>query len=95
MISEVRKLQYWNHFTGKNQKGFRPKNITDLRLKLMKESILEDSSLWQEVILNHDAVDKTPDELLANSAFNHNHARLKFWAIMRKKIERQSYRSKR
>ena len=88
MISENRKLQYWNHFTDKAQKGFRPRNITDLRLNQMKDIVLQDAFLWQDVMNEYDAADKSPDELLEASAFNYQHTRSRFWAMVRKKIER-------
>ena len=93
IISEERKLQYWNHFTNEAQKRFRPKKITDLRLNQMKDTFLQDAFFWQDVIIPHDAIDKTPDELKVFSDFNYQQIRSKFWAMVRKKIDRQSTKS--
>lgn len=37
MISEERKSEYWNHFTDERHRVFRPKKITDLRLRFIKK----------------------------------------------------------
>lgn len=87
MISEERKLQYWDHFTDPIQKGFRPRNITDLRLGQMKNIVLNDAGFWQDVIVLPKAVSKTPDELMADSALDYQRTRSKFWMMIRKKIE--------
>jgi hypothetical protein len=63
MGNEEKKSQYWNHFTDEIHKSFRPKKITDVRLKQIKETVLDDDFLWREVISRHIAFDKTPDEL--------------------------------
>lgn len=89
MIDKEKKTQYWNHFTDESNKSFRPKKITDIRLKQIKEIVLGDDALWQRFISGHDALDKTPDELKAASPSNYNQARANFWAMIREKIQRQ------
>ena len=89
MISENKKSQYWNHFTDESHRSLRPKQITDVRLKQIKEIVLNDDFLWQEVISRHHALDKTPDELEESSPQNYKHARANFWAMIREKIRRQ------
>lgn len=86
MINEEKKSEYWNHFTDDVHKGFRPKKITDIRLKLIKEIVLDDDSVWQKVITRHHALDKTPDELEKTSPPDYRHARADFWAFVRGKI---------
>jgi hypothetical protein len=93
MISEDRILQYWNHFTDKTQKGYRPKNITDIRLMQMKDMLLKDAMLWDTVMVPNEAVDKSPDELMELSAGHYQHARSQFWSMVRKKIEQHTARS--
>lgn len=87
MISEERKLQYWNYFTDEAQKGFRPKNITNLRLGQVRDIILKDSALWQNVMTPSGAADKMPEELMAASASNFQQTRSRFWTLVRRKIE--------
>ncbi len=41
MIDKEKKTQYWNHFTDESYKSYRPKKITDIRLKQIKEIVLE------------------------------------------------------
>lgn len=89
MINKEKKFEYWNHFTDESHKSFRPKKITDIRLKQIKETVLEDDSLWEEVITRHNALDKTPDELKEASPTDYRHARANFWAMIREKIQRQ------
>ena len=89
MIEEKRKSQYWNHFTDEANKSFRPKKITDVRLKQIRETVLSDEFIWQEVISRHHALDKSPNELKDASPANYRHARANFWAIIRRKIELQ------
>jgi hypothetical protein len=89
MINEEKKSEYWNHFTDESHRSFRPKKITDIRLKQIKEIVFGDDSLWQEVIARHNALDKTPDELKQTSPPDYRHARANFWAMIREKIQRQ------
>ena len=89
MVNEERKSEYWNHFTNESHKSFRPKKITDLRLKQIKELVLDDDFLWQEVIVRHNAFDKTPDELKETQPSDYEQARANFWALIREKIQRQ------
>lgn len=93
MISEEKKSQYWNHFTDEARRSFRPKKITDIRLKLMKEIVFSDDSLWRAIITPHSALDKTPDELKEMSPFDYEHARSNFWAMIREKIHGQLLKS--
>lgn len=86
MIDEERKSQYWNHFTGETHKSFRPKKITDIRLKLIKKVVLSDDLLWREVIERHNALGKTPDELEEMSLLDYRGARVNFWELIREKI---------
>jgi len=90
MIDEVKKSQYWNHFTDESHRSFRPKKITDIRLKQIKESVLDDDFLWQEVISRHNALDKTPNELKETSPPDYEQSRANFWAMIREKIRRQA-----
>lgn len=90
MIDEAKKSQYWNHFTDETHRSFRPKKITDIRLKQIKESVLDDDLLWQQVLLRHNALDKTPDELKKASPPDYDKARANFWAVIREKIRRQA-----
>ena len=89
MISEEKKSQYWNHFTDESHRSFRPKKITDIRLKQIKEIVLGDDFLWQEVISRHHALDKSPSELMETSPSDYRNARANFWAMIREKIQRQ------
>ncbi len=95
MISEEKKSQYWNHFTDEAHRRFRPKKITDIRLKLIKEIVFNDDSLWQAIITRHSALDKTPDELKETSLPDYQHARSNFWAMIREKIHGQLLKSAR
>lgn len=89
MINEEKKSQYWNHFTDESHRSFRPKKITDIRLKQIKQIVLGDEFLWEEVVSRHHALDKTPGELEATSPSDYKQARANFWAMIREKIQRQ------
>lgn len=89
MVSEEKKSQYWNHFTDEAFKVFRPKKITDVRLKYIKKNIMDDDSFWDEVILRHQTPDKAPNDLSAMSQPEYQMTRANFWAMIRGKIEHQ------
>jgi hypothetical protein len=89
IVNEEKKTQYWNHFTDESHRSFRPKKITDIRLKQIKEIVLNDDFLWQEVISRYHALDKTPNELQETSPSNYKQARANFWAMIRRKIQHQ------
>jgi hypothetical protein len=88
MITEEKKSQYWDHFTDESHRSFRPKKITDIRLKMIKETVIADDFLWHKVILPHKAFDKTPAELKEASQPDYEQARANFWAMIREKIHR-------
>ncbi len=90
MISEEKKAEYWNHFTDESGRSFRPKKITDVRLKQIKETVLADNFFWREVVLPSAALNKTPDELKETSPSEYRQARANFWAKIREKIQHQS-----
>ena len=89
MIDKEKKTQYWNHFTDESYKSYRPKKITDIRLKQIKELVLGDDALWRRFISNNEAIDKTPDELKSASLSIYNQTRANFWAMVREKIQQQ------
>lgn len=89
MVSEEKKSQYWNHFTGEAYRVYRPKQITDIRLKYVKKTVMDDDLLWDEFILLQQTPDKTPSELRATSLARYEQARAKFWAMIREKIKVQ------
>jgi hypothetical protein len=90
MIDKEKKTEYWNHFTDESYKSYRPKKITDIRLKQIREIVLGDDALWRRVISSHDALEITPDELKAASPSVYNQVRANFWALVREKIQRQT-----
>ena len=92
-MTEEMKSRYWNHFTDEAQRSFRPKKITDIRLKQIKKIVFGDDSLWQAVITRHNALGKTPDELKKASLADYERARSNFWALIREKIRRQLTKS--
>lgn len=89
MVSEEKKSQYWNHFTGEARRVYRPKKITDIRLKNIKKTVMDDDLLWDEVISLHQTPDKTPNELQSTSLLEYQQARANFWAMIREKIKDQ------
>ena len=89
MIDEGVKSEYWNHFTDESHRSFRPKKITDIRLKQIRELVLHDDFLWQSFIARHHALGKTPNELKESSPPDYDQARANFWAMIREKTHRQ------
>ena len=89
MIDKEKKTEYWNHFTDESYRSYRPKKITDIRLKQIKEIVLGDDALWRRFISSQDAIDKTPDELKTSSPSIYNQTRANFWAMIREKIQQQ------
>ena len=89
MIEAEKKYEYWNHFTDETHRSFRPKKITDIRLKQIKENVFGDDFLWQTVITRYHALDKTPDELKETAPSYYQQARANFWAMIREKIHHQ------
>jgi len=90
MFDPEKKSQYWNHFTDEALRSFRPKKITDFRLKLIKDLVLNDDFLWQTVVLHSQGLNKTPNELKESSPLDYKRTRANFWAKIREKIQFQS-----
>ena len=86
MIGREKRSQYWNHFTDESQRSFRPKKITDIRLKQIKNAVLDDDFFWQKVVARQELLDKVPDELKESSPPDYERARSSFWSLIREKI---------
>lgn len=93
MVSEEKKSQYWNHFTSEAYRVYRPKKITDVRLKYVKKTVMADDLLWDEFISHHQNLDKTLGELQSASLLEYQQTRAKFWAMIREKIKGQLNRA--
>jgi hypothetical protein len=89
MVSEEKKSQYWDHFTSEAHRVYRPKKITDIRLKFVKKTVMDDDLLWNEIISRRQMLDKTPNELRETSLPEYERARANFWAMIREKIKSQ------
>jgi TPP-dependent pyruvate/acetoin dehydrogenase alpha subunit len=86
MIPKEKKLKYWNHFTSDAQKSFRPKKVTNIRLKQIKSIVFNDDFLWEKDLARYHALDKTPAELKETSLSDYELARSNFWTLIREKI---------
>lgn len=89
MISKEKRSQYWDHFTSNAHRRFRPKKITDVRLKQIKNSVLDNDQIWENFSLQNDFLDQTPDELKKCLPRDYKKARVDFWSMIREQIQSQ------
>ena len=60
-ISEEKKTEYWNYFL--KLKSFHANGFTSKRLEKIKPFMWQWSFFWEDIILRHGAIDKSPEQL--------------------------------
>lgn len=74
MIDESKKIEYWLYFLSvvdNNKKYYR--YLTARRLKLARKKLWHDEDFWWDIILRHDGLNSTPEEMQKKSIENYNH----------------------
>lgn len=85
MISESKKIEFWNFLTTeKNQP--RPKGITVHRLAMLKPAMLGSDDLWQQVIEDSGAADRSAAEFYESDENSSVDSRAVFWSAVRRLI---------
>lgn len=80
MISEEKKLDFWNYLT--NEKNIaRPRGITVQRLAVVKPLALE-SGIWFDVILRHGAEKSSAREFYQSNSSAAVRSRANFWGLI-------------
>ncbi len=86
MISENRKLEFWNFLTAeKNQP--RPKGITTQRLAVIRPMILELDEVWLKVIGQDNTGDGSAADFYGSKEPESVISRTEFWSAVRKFIK--------
>jgi len=81
MISENRRLEFWNFLTAeKNQP--RPKGITTQRLAVIRPAILDLDEVWLKVIGAEHAGERSAAEFYESKAPESVISRTEFWAAV-------------
>ena len=85
MISENRKLEFWNFLTAeKNQP--RPKGITTQRLAVIRPLILGLDEVWLKVIGPNNTVEHSAADFYGSKVHASIISRTEFWSAVRKFI---------
>ncbi len=85
MISQNRKLEFWNFLISeKNQP--RPKGITIQRLAVIKPILIGFDDLWLTIIDQYGAVDRGAAEFYQSNEAASVHSRTEFWTAVRNLI---------
>lgn len=80
MISEEKKLDFWNYLT--NEKNVvRPRGLTVQRLAVIKPLALA-SEIWFDVILRHGAEKGSAREFYQSNSSAAVHSRANFWSLI-------------
>ena len=82
MISENRRLEFWNFLIGeKNQP--RPKGITSQRLAVIRPAMLELEDVWMKVIGPENTGERSPADFYGSKESESNISRTEFWSAVR------------
>ena len=77
-VSDEKKSEFWDHAI-KMPKSWRPNGVTEARLKKVKASIFAWDFFWQDVVVRHDGLDNTPDQIKAKVPDVYEHCFGNFW----------------
>ncbi len=83
-VPDNKKHEFWNHFITRwalegAGGGF---GVTAHRLNKIKPAIFNDNDFWSDVILRHDGIRYTPEQLKAGDRANYNHCLGNFWGML-------------
>lgn len=80
-MSRMKRLQYFNHFVTRLvlDRGSRFGDVTVGKLRAHEGKIIADDLLWQDVIVRHDGVRRSPDEMRATDAATYEYCVGNFW----------------
>jgi hypothetical protein len=85
MISENRKLEFWNFLTAeKNQP--RPKGITTQRLAVIRPAILSLDEVWLKIVDQHEIGDRSAVDFYGSNDRAAINSRTEFWDAVLKII---------
>lgn len=85
MISENRKLEFWNFLISeKNQP--RPKGITMQRLAVIRPAILSLEDVWLKIVDQNEIGDRSAVDFYGSKEPAANDSRTEFWEAVRKMI---------
>jgi hypothetical protein len=86
MISENRKLEFWNFLTSeKNQP--RPKGITTQRLAVIRQAVLDLEEVWLKVIGSENTGERSAVDFYESKGPESVISRTEFWSAVRKIIK--------
>ncbi|RJR12455.1 hypothetical protein C4588_02135 [Candidatus Parcubacteria bacterium] len=70
-ISEEKKNEFWDYFTSKEMKSYRPYGVTDNCLKKAKPLIWNWNYFWEDVVVRHGGLESKPEQM-DEETFNHS-----------------------
>jgi len=84
LVPTTKRLEYWNHFVSRWAVegvggGYR---VTGRRLWKIRDKMLADDDFWQDIVLRHSGLDKTPEQLMAVMPEVYNHCLGNFWGMI-------------
>jgi len=89
MWAEAKKHEYWNHFIAKwaLEKlggGYGPTGgkVTATRLHKVKLIVFREEFFWQDILLRHDGMNMTPEQMIFNYPHTYDHCSGNFWGML-------------
>lgn len=83
-VPYTKRTEYWCHFieawvvSGQGG-GY---GIIGPKLRRIKKAIMKDDGFWRDVILRHNGLTKTPDQMQVENAQNYIHCQGNFWGMI-------------
>jgi len=81
MISQNRRLEFWNFLTAEKHQP-RPKGITTQRLAVIRLAILDLDEVWMKVIGQYDTSERSAADFYGSKAPESVISRTEFWAAV-------------
>jgi len=80
----LKRHEYWNHFVARLfvDKVGGGWGVTGPKLAKIKERILRDDNFWEDIILQHGGLDKTPEQLHIDDPLIYDHCLGNFWGMI-------------
>lgn len=86
-VSVDKRNEFWDYLLA--EKIGRPVGVTPKRLEKVKDVVLANDFLWNDVVLRHGGEGTSPNEFYASDSYNAQHSRSNFWSMVRETVFRE------
>ncbi len=84
-VPSEKRQEYWDHFISRwavERFGGGGYGVTGPRLRKIRDEVMADDKFWFDIVLRHDAVDLTPEQMRLADSARYDHCLGNFWGMI-------------